>query len=392
MARLVYVAVGFYGVYILQSEPSPRAFYIGSTPHPARRLRQHNGHLKQGAFRTARRGRQPWAMIAIVHSFPSRVAALQFEHALQHPGTSRHFGGVGDRATDHGAAKPGKRNTKAGPCVGYAASSLAAAPNTHFTDLSPALEASGNVAIGSCQRVEIGSVPQNASVARASVNLTAGTISPTGSSEKQPSKESALSATQSASGKGNPETQPQFATSRSRASQAARAVRSAPRSALLHLRNVAHLLQSPYFSRMGLEMTVFRLSLHPVLSVSSLVDDFAAFCARPAPTDYYCAAKKAALTTARCHYCKDAIDYVPDTTPPRHLQPAPADVAHRFPLLGVCPGCNLVCHLRCMAHAAAARDGPLIPAYIDCAQCGGRWPWRPIADMATRIRHYALAA
>ncbi|KAJ5831977.1 hypothetical protein N7474_000288 [Penicillium riverlandense] len=81
----------YYCCYLLRSTVRHASLYIGSTPSPSRRLSQHNGQAKGGAKRTARDKLRPWEMVLVVEGFMSRVGALQFEWAWQHPDRSRHI-------------------------------------------------------------------------------------------------------------------------------------------------------------------------------------------------------------------------------------------------------------------------------------------------------------
>ncbi|GAA5936878.1 hypothetical protein JCM10213_000128 [Rhodosporidiobolus nylandii] len=80
----------FYACYLLRSFNKARGgTYIGSTPDPPRRFKQHSGEITGGAWKT-QRGR-PWEMEVNVYGFPSKLQALQFEWAWQNPHASRHL-------------------------------------------------------------------------------------------------------------------------------------------------------------------------------------------------------------------------------------------------------------------------------------------------------------
>ncbi|PKS07222.1 hypothetical protein jhhlp_005824 [Lomentospora prolificans] len=91
MSALVKPIPALYTVYILRSTMRHASLYIGSTPNPPRRLKQHNGEVKGGAARTSRPSLRPWEMIAIVSGFPGMLAALKFEWALTNPHISLHI-------------------------------------------------------------------------------------------------------------------------------------------------------------------------------------------------------------------------------------------------------------------------------------------------------------
>lgn len=79
----------FFGCYLVGSQnPVMKGkSYVGFTVDPPRRLRQHNGVLSCGAKYTRRL--RPCVMLLVVHGFPSKVQALQFEWAWQKPRLSR---------------------------------------------------------------------------------------------------------------------------------------------------------------------------------------------------------------------------------------------------------------------------------------------------------------
>jgi len=81
--------IRIHSVYLLRSEhPKYKgANYIGYTTNPRKRIRQHNGEISAGAYKT--KHRRPWKMICFVYGFPNEVAGLQFEWAFQHPRKSR---------------------------------------------------------------------------------------------------------------------------------------------------------------------------------------------------------------------------------------------------------------------------------------------------------------
>ncbi|KLU85013.1 hypothetical protein MAPG_04047 [Magnaporthiopsis poae ATCC 64411] len=80
-----------YTVYVLRSTVRLASLYIGSTPNPPRRLKQHNGDARGGAAKTSQVTLRPWEMIGLVSGFPSMVGALKFEWALTNPHMSLHI-------------------------------------------------------------------------------------------------------------------------------------------------------------------------------------------------------------------------------------------------------------------------------------------------------------
>jgi predicted GIY-YIG superfamily endonuclease len=70
--------------YVLRSSPPRTATYAGYTVDPARRLRQHNGELRGGAWSTSsRKGDWSFAFVVCSDAF-DRHLALSFEWHLKH--------------------------------------------------------------------------------------------------------------------------------------------------------------------------------------------------------------------------------------------------------------------------------------------------------------------
>ena len=79
------------------------ATYVGVSPDPKRRLRQHNGEIKGGAKYTTSRprgaeGEGCWRHVCLVHGFRTSIEALQFEWAVKHcPPRKSGAGGIAPR-------------------------------------------------------------------------------------------------------------------------------------------------------------------------------------------------------------------------------------------------------------------------------------------------------
>lgn len=72
--------------YIIKSTTSNNT-YNGSTNNPIRRLRQHNGEICGGAFRT-KTGR-PWEFYALLKGMPDHINALSCEWRIRYPSNKR---------------------------------------------------------------------------------------------------------------------------------------------------------------------------------------------------------------------------------------------------------------------------------------------------------------
>jgi predicted GIY-YIG superfamily endonuclease len=87
------IASKHFHCYLLRSlDPDhPLKTYIGFTTNPERRIRQHNGILKNGGARRTKRSGRPWTFVCVIHGFEDKITALQFEWAWQNVDKSKAF-------------------------------------------------------------------------------------------------------------------------------------------------------------------------------------------------------------------------------------------------------------------------------------------------------------
>ena len=71
------------------------ATYVGVSPDPVRRLRQHNGEICGGAKYTTSKG-PGWNHICLISGFQDKIQAMQLEWAIKHV-PPRNAGGIINR-------------------------------------------------------------------------------------------------------------------------------------------------------------------------------------------------------------------------------------------------------------------------------------------------------
>lgn len=72
-----------WNVYCIATVNEPTYTYIGATPYPDQRLRQHNGEIKGGAKATSKRNGE-WYRVCLVKGFTDNCDALSFEWHWKH--------------------------------------------------------------------------------------------------------------------------------------------------------------------------------------------------------------------------------------------------------------------------------------------------------------------
>ena len=104
----------YHHCYLLQSLSNPSKTYIGYTTNPIRRIKQHNGIIKGGAYQTTKY--RPWDMTCVISGFSNDVDGLKFEWAWQNPNKSLIFRSGFDTSTttssNSGSTKKSSRRSK----------------------------------------------------------------------------------------------------------------------------------------------------------------------------------------------------------------------------------------------------------------------------------------
>lgn len=78
--------------YLIRSTVNKNLSYNGSTNDPIRRLRQHNGEISGGAFRTHKA--RPWEYFAVIKGLPNHINALSCEWILKHLARKSKYRGI----------------------------------------------------------------------------------------------------------------------------------------------------------------------------------------------------------------------------------------------------------------------------------------------------------
>lgn len=79
-------------LYIIKNK---NCTYVGVSPDPVRRLRQHNGEIKGGAKYTNSKGKG-WQHVCLIKGFKNKIQSMQFEWAVKHV-LPRNDGGIKNR-------------------------------------------------------------------------------------------------------------------------------------------------------------------------------------------------------------------------------------------------------------------------------------------------------
>jgi len=332
----LHVVPQFYGVYILQSVPKPKAFYIGSSPNPRRRLLQHNGSNIGGAYRTKRNGYRPWKMVVVVHGFTSNIAALQFEHGLQHPYKTRHIKNKISQSRLSGTSIHFKlANIRL----------LLSCPLFKTMGLSVSILDKETLSIWNKNKFNI---PTETCVTSSSFDDFI-----------------------------NTHVKPNSAVSQ--ASQAYVSVDDSQPNANIN-RDQHCILQLQTLSQPELDT-------EPNLNVDDV------FVSKPETQEiahdtssepFELIKHKVLFEYHNCCICDNKIDYLQDV--PSITSKADLDATCKtIPLIALCKGCQNIYHLTCLAKTSSL----LIPILVSC-ECGSKLLWKQLVETATLLRWYIL--